>query len=153
MCVYIIMFGLLVTIVTALSERESECRDPAVDWFFFHRSSLLPAFVGEVTEIMRIVSVLKTLRHLNVYSPPCRCFSSADKYPSEEEHLCGNSFLDGSRGTVKLAYKYSCSPFPFHYISLEQIPVGWDNHQRDNTVKYNVRGKNGVGSLHHSSPI
>lgn len=54
----------------------------------------------------------------------CRCFGPADKYSSEEEHLCGNSLLDGSWGTVKLASTSSHNLFSFYYISLEQIPVG-----------------------------
>lgn len=38
------------------------------------------------------------------------------------------------------AHKRSLIPLFFHYISLEQIPVGSSvhNHQRDNTIKYNV---------------
>lgn len=46
------------------------------------------------------------------------------------------------RYTTTTAHKCSLIPLFFHYISLEQIPVGSSvhNHQRDNTIKLTVEG-------------
>lgn len=140
-CFVFLSTCLLVAIVTALSlpyEKALRSIQPHISWaapccllFPFHRSPLFPASpifenVKEVIEVVQMVSTesWEAKNGWSVYSRPCRCFSSADKYPSEEEHLCRNSLLDGSWGTVKPACKRSCSLFPFHYISPEQIPVG-----------------------------
>ncbi|TNN57172.1 Myosin-IIIa [Liparis tanakae] len=47
-------------------------------------------------------------------------FGPADKHPPEEEHLGGNSLLDGSGGTVT---KRPAASSLSHAVSLERIPV------------------------------
>lgn len=76
----------------------------------------------------------------SLYSPSRRCFSPADKYPSEKEHLCGNSLLDGSWGTPKQQLINALSSPSF------STTLAWSRSQwavqsiiiRDNTIKLTV---------------
>lgn len=94
MCARVFMLTALSKILSAPIEQKHSFSFQPFSFAFFHVvcRDVFEMVQNHNCEVLSVSSVL------------CRCFSTADQHSSEEEHLCGDSLLDGTRGIIKLPH-------------------------------------------------